>query len=90
MAQIEGREMPEKEEDVKDCCFCLNQKSMVGSTLDIDSDYSGLLSLQSTTITDFHFGVLSGFSSILNLEKSSIINGRGSALRLANPKIFKA
>lgn len=40
-------------------------------------------------MTDFHYGVLGGFNSIVNLEKSSIINGRGSALRLANPKIFK-
>lgn len=77
-------------EEVKDCCFLINGRSIIGNIGDLENDFIGVLSLQSTTIADFHFGVLAGFHSIVNLEKSSIINGRGSAIRVVNPRIFKA
>ena len=49
----------------------------------------GVLSLQSTTISEFHFGILGGIQSIIDLDKSSIINCRGTAIKVANPRIFK-
>jgi len=55
----------------------------------LSSDYLGVVSLQSTTVSDFHYGILGGFQSIINLEKSSIINVRGTTIKAVNPKIFK-
>jgi hypothetical protein len=42
-----------------------------------NSKFTGILSLQSTTIADFHYGILNGFQSVINMERSSIINNRG-------------
>lgn len=86
--------------DVEDACFIVNKNSIVRESilncgmkklngLDIDSDFMSVLSLQSTTISEFHYGILGGFHSVINMEKSSIINSRGTAVKLANPRIFK-
>ena len=55
----------------------------------MSNDFVGVLSLQSTTISDFHYGIIGGYNSIVNLEKSSIINNRGTAIKLIHPRIFK-
>lgn len=73
--------------DVEDCCFCLNKRSVSASSE--DEDYVGVISLQSTSISDFHFGILGGSSSIINLDKSSVINNRGTAIRVINPRVLK-
>lgn len=49
----------------------------------------GVISLNSTTINDFYNGIIGGYNSIINLDKSSIINTRGTAIRMINPRIFK-
>jgi hypothetical protein len=54
-----------------------------------NSDFVGVISLNSTTISDFHYGVLGGMNSIINIDKSSLINLRGTALRLVHPRILK-
>lgn len=46
------------------------------------SEFVGVISLQSTTISDFYNGLLGGYNSIINLDKSSIINVRGAAIKL--------
>jgi len=57
--------------------------------IDLNSEFIGVISLNSTTISDFHNGVLGGYNSIINLDKSSIINSRGTAIRMIHPRIFK-
>jgi hypothetical protein len=48
-----------------------------------------VISLQSTTISDFYYGFFGGFDSIINCEKSSFINMRGTAIKMIKPKIVK-
>jgi len=48
-----------------------------------------VISLNSCTISDFHYGIIGGYNSIINLDKSSIINVRGTAVRIIHPRIFK-
>lgn len=48
-----------------------------------------MISLQSTTISDFYFGVLGGYNSILNCDKSSFINLRGTAVKMIQARILK-
>lgn len=48
-----------------------------------------MISLNSTTISDFHYGVIGGYNSIINLDSSSLIDIRGTAIKVIHPKIFK-
>jgi hypothetical protein len=52
-------------------------------------EFVGVISLQSTTISDFYNGLMGGYNSIINLDKSSIINVRGAAIKLIHPRFFK-
>lgn len=44
-------------------------------------DFVGVISLQSTTISDFYCGILGGFNCIVNCDKSSFINMRGTSIK---------
>lgn len=87
-----------KTDDVEDTCFAINYEqggfhknqnpNNKGVTRDF-CDFIGVISLQSTTITDFHFGVLGGQNAILTCDKSSFINMRGTAIQMMQPRIMK-
>ena len=86
----------EEQIDVEDCCFAMNIGSIVPvsknggkAEIELQSDFVGVISLQSTTISDFHHGILAGYNSIINLDKSSLINIRGTAIKVVHPRIFK-
>lgn len=49
----------------------------------------GVISLQSTTISDFFYGVLSGPYTLLNCDKSTFLNMRGTAVKVDSPKVLK-
>ena len=69
--------------DVEDFCFGMNIHALC------NEEFVGVISLNSTTVSDFHFGIVAGFNSIINLDKSSIINTRGVAIRSLQPRILK-
>eukprot|EP00347_Sterkiella_histriomuscorum_P013188 403365673 len=83
--------------DVEDCCFAMNTLSIYPSQkqgitkgeIELQSDFIGVISLNSTTISDFYNGIIGGYNSIINLDKSSIINSRGTAIKMIHPRIFK-
>jgi hypothetical protein len=52
-------------------------------------NFIGVISLNSTTISDFYYGIIGGPNSIMNCEKSSFINIRGTALKIYSPKVLK-
>ena len=65
------------------------QKDNKKLEVELSSAFVGVVSLQSTTISDFHYGILGGYNSIVNLDKSSVINMRGVGIKLIHPRIFK-
>jgi hypothetical protein len=71
---------------VEDCCFAINRDSVLPNhnlnKLNNNDDFVGVISLQSTTISDFHDGLLGGINSIINCDKSSFINMRGTAMKI--------
>ena len=84
--------------EIEDCCFAINLESLMNTdqsasdnkqvTTNSD-DFVGVISLQSTTISDFHYGLIGGLNSIINCDKSSFINLRGTAMRIVHPRIVK-
>lgn len=82
-------------QDVEDCCFAINSESilpLIGAQKSEGQgvkEFVGVISIQSTTITDFYYGILGGFDSIVNCERSSLINLRGPAIKMIQPKIAK-
>jgi hypothetical protein len=68
-------------QEIEDCCFSINAESTPG--------FIGVVSLQSTTISDFFYGLIGGTECIINCDKSSFVNIRGQAIRLVEPKIAK-
>jgi len=87
--QLAGEKTVVLPTDVEDCCFCLNKRSIPAHSDEDDQEYVGVISLSSTTISDFHYGILGGSSSIINMDKSSVINNRGTAIRVVNPRVLK-
>ncbi len=98
-AQLMGEEEPAIN-DVQDYCFSMNpcsgEKPLFFKSKKLAEDYKmnedafvGVLSLQSTTIADFHCGILAGSQSVINLYSSSIINNRGIGIKVVNPRILK-
>ena len=61
-AELEGKPNP-KIKEVKDCCFCIKKVSLNPKIQNqfMSTDFMGVLSLQSTTISDFHYGILGDF-----------------------------
>lgn len=55
----------------------------------MDQQFTGVLCLRSTTIADFHYGILNGHQAVVNMDKSSIINNRGIGIQAVNPRILK-
>jgi hypothetical protein len=66
-----------------------SSKNGAKAEIELQSDFVGVVSLQSTTVSDFHHGILAGYNSIVNLDKSSLINLRGTAIKVVHPRIFK-
>jgi hypothetical protein len=58
-------------------------------TIQSKEDYVGVISLCSTTVSDFYFGLLGGYNSIINCDKSSFINMRGTSIKMIKPQIVK-
>ena len=48
-----------------------------------------MLSVQSCTIVGFYNCVLGGVNSIVNIDRSSILQARGGAVFMLNPKVLK-
>jgi hypothetical protein len=65
-----------KDNEIDDYCFVLNFPSLVS---DLDAKckpYSGLVSLTSTNINNFQYGIFCGRDSILTSDQSSFVNLR--------------
>jgi len=92
----DGGLSPEAEEDptkqVQDAAFIMNWKApQQNSQLSqqVQEEFVGVISLQSTTISDFFFGVVAGPYSLLNCDKSTFQNMRGTAVKVDLPKVLK-
>lgn len=76
--------------EIQDYCFTMNlpDESTGHSTV---AEYSGLVSLCSTTIQNFMFGIYCGADAILTSESSSFIALRagGCAIKSYRPKLLK-
>ena len=82
--------MRRQDNEIRDYCFTLNLPDEVTGHSAIP-EYSGLVSLSSTTIQNFMYGVYCGADAILTCEYSSFIalRGGGCAIRSLNPKLLK-
>lgn len=82
--------MRKQDAEIQDYCFTLNlpEEGMGRSTV---PEYYGLVSLCSTTIQNFCYGVYCGEDAILTCETSSFIALRagGCAVKSYNPKMLK-
>ena len=78
--------MRKQDNEIKDYCFTLNLNEESKS-----AEYYGLVSLCSTTIQNFMFGVYCGEDAILTCETSSFIALRagGCAVKSYCPKMLK-
>jgi hypothetical protein len=92
----DGSLKSEAEEDplkqVQDSAFIMNRKSLQqnsGLSQQTQEEFVGVISLQSTTISDFFFGVVVGPYSLLNCDKSTFLNMRGTAVKAELPKVLK-
>ena len=77
---------------IRDYCFSLNLSGIVADrSTPQDQIYSGLVSLCSTTIQHFMYGVYCGPDAILTAEASSFIALRvgGCAVQALQPKLLK-
>jgi len=72
--------------EIEDTCFSMNSAPFEESR---SGSFVGVVSLQSTTVSDFFFGVTCGVDSMLNCDKSSFVNIRGRAITLLQPKFAK-
>lgn len=75
--------------EIRDYCFVLNlgeDERVLGPL-----DYSGLVSLSSTTVQNFKVGVYCGPDAVLTAESSSFIAMRagGVAIKSHLPKLLK-
>jgi len=79
------------ENELQDSCFAINFNSLLSDEefRGGDDGFIGVVSLQSTTIADFYYGVLAGANAICNLDKSSCLNMRGIAVKAIQPRILK-
>ena len=84
--------MRKQDNEINDICFTLNlkQEGYYGA-LTSEENYSGLVSLCSTTIYNFMNGVYCGRDAILTCEQSSFISLRcgGFAIESLCPKLVK-
>ena len=72
--------------DCEDSCFALNFGSF--TSRNPDDDFEGLLNVQSCSITGFYHCVLAGVNSTVNVDRSSLLQARGSAVSSLNPKVL--
>ena len=79
-----------KDNEIRDFCFTLNLPDEVTGKACV-SEYYGLVSLCSTTIQNFMYGVYCGEDAILTCESSSFIALRagGCAVKSYCPKMLK-
>lgn len=82
--------MRKLDNDIRDYCFVLNLPDD-STGLSAVPEYSGLVSLSSTTIQNFMFGIYCGADAILTCEQSSFIALRagGCAIKSYKPKLLK-
>ena len=83
-AKLRGDINEPENKDVEDFCFIVNNRSS------LDSSTPTSLLLSSTTILDFHFGILASPGSHLDLDKASLLNHRGGGFKAVNPKVLRA
>ena len=89
-------QMRKQDNEIRDFCFTLNlpvdEAMNVGKSISASaSEYYGLVSLCSTTIQNFMYGVYCGEDAILTCETSSFIALRagGCAVKSYCPKMLK-
>ena len=83
-------QMRKQDSEIRDFCFTLNLLPRATTTKN-EETYSGLVSLCSTTIQHFMYGVYCGPDAILTAESSSFIALRagGCAVEAHQPKLLK-
>ena len=83
--------MRKQDNEINDMCFALNLHREGYTGLNQEENYSGLVSLCSTTIYNFMNGVYCGRDAILTCEQSSFVNLRcgGYAIESLCPKLVK-
>ena len=73
--------------ECEDACFVLNARSF--ASRNPDDDFEGLLSVQSCSINGFYHCVLAGVNSTVNVDRSSLLQARGTAVKTLNPKVLR-